>query len=171
MKKYILVFLLSFGISFDTVLAVPRISPEMDLQCAIEVYGVKVNPRLDALVEKKVDQVYLQVRYTFDLDFPIFWGYGVMPNITTAGISFPQFNLIFFNPLYLNKYREVFIEEVVTHEIAHLVTYQLFGNVGDAHGREWQFVMKKLGINSPQRYHSYTFCAENDGRIKLPAIQ
>ena len=36
-----------------------------------------------------------------------------------------------------------FIRQVVPHELAHLIVYQMFGRV-KPHGREWQLVMNKI---------------------------
>lgn len=47
-----------------------------------------------------------------------------------------------------------FIKRTPGHEAAHIITYELFGNVS-GHGKEWQSVMSVIGID-PKRYHSYT---------------
>jgi SprT protein len=47
-----------------------------------------------------------------------------------------------------------FVEETVTHEVAHLVTFACFGRT-PPHGREWRAVMRFLGIDQPQRCHDY----------------
>lgn len=155
--------------SFDSALAVPPISKKQDFICALEVYGTRVTPELDAKVDRKVIEITKRAEHLFNKKFKVIWGYGIYQP-ETAGVTFPEYGLIFFNQLYLNKYREQFIETVVRHEIAHTVSYHLYGDKGDSHGREWKFVMRSLGDNNPKQYHSYTFCAEDNGRIKLPAL-
>ena len=36
-----------------------------------------------------------------------------------------------------------FIRQVVPHELAHLIVYQMFGRV-KPHGKEWQLVMNEI---------------------------
>ncbi|KES14883.1 SprT-like family, partial [Gilliamella apis SCGC AB-598-P17] len=54
--------------------------------------------------------------------------------------------------LYENK--EDFINEVVLHELAHLITFQYVGKV-KPHGKEWQYVMSKIMKKEPKVTHNF----------------
>lgn len=167
MKRLIAVLALVLGLTFDSAIAVPRISPEQDFQCAVDVYGLRVEPELDIKVEKEVKRITTLADHLYQRKFNVVWGYGIWAQPTTAGVTLPSFGISFFNPIYLNKYKEEFIRTVIRHEIAHTITYEVYGIIKNDHGREWQSVMRALGDSNPQTYHSYTFCSEY-GVIKLP---
>ena len=61
----------------------------------------------------------------------------------SAGSAHLQKNLIKFNPILYLQNKAIFIEHVVAHEIAHLITYQLYGKV-KPHGKEWQQIMTQV---------------------------
>ncbi len=50
---------------------------------------------------------------------------------------------------------EHFMRETVPHEVAHVVTWLLHGQRVRPHGREWQAVMRQLGVNKPRRCHDF----------------
>ena len=60
-----------------------------------------------------------------------------------AGTAHLQKNHLKFNPVLLTENQQHFIEDVVPHEVSHLVVYQLYGKVRP-HGAEWQNTMKKV---------------------------
>lgn len=81
------------------------------------------------------------------------------PNITfrrsgkNAGAAFLNQNRINLNPvLYVNN-PQVFITEVIPHEISHLLVYRLFGKV-KPHGKEWQSMMSQVFELEPKTTHS-----------------
>lgn len=47
-----------------------------------------------------------------------------------------------------------FLQEVVAHEVSHLLVLDLYGAVDFIHGRQWQSVMKVLGA-APRIVHRY----------------
>ena len=55
----------------------------------------------------------------------------------------PIFFAIKFNRTLLLENSDEFIRQVVPHELAHLIVYQVFGRV-KPHGQEWQAVMTQL---------------------------
>ena len=65
----------------------------------------------------------------------------------SAGTAHLQRNIIKFNPILFNQNKETFFSQVVAHEVAHLVVYQLYGKVRP-HGREWQHIMSQV-FNCP----------------------
>ncbi|MCC4831654.1 SprT family zinc-dependent metalloprotease [Shewanella sp. 10N.7] len=61
----------------------------------------------------------------------------------SAGTAHLQLNKLRFNPVLLEENSTEFIEQVVPHEISHLLSYQLFGRV-KPHGVEWQRIMHQV---------------------------
>ena len=45
----------------------------------------------------------------------------------SAGTAHLQHNIIKFNPILFAQNREIFIDQVVAHEVAHLIAYQQYG--------------------------------------------
>ncbi|GIU52227.1 MULTISPECIES: SprT family zinc-dependent metalloprotease [Shewanella] len=58
----------------------------------------------------------------------------------SAGTAHLQMNKLRFNPVLLEENSAEFIEQVVPHEISHLLSFQLYGRV-KPHGLEWQRIM------------------------------
>ncbi|MCQ1057555.1 SprT family zinc-dependent metalloprotease [Photobacterium sp. ZSDE20] len=59
-----------------------------------------------------------------------------------------------FNPVLLEENPGAFLNEVVPHEVAHLVVFKLFGKVRP-HGREWQVIMQEVFAVTPRTTHSF----------------
>ncbi|MGF1726965.1 SprT family zinc-dependent metalloprotease [Photobacterium nomapromontoriensis] len=59
-----------------------------------------------------------------------------------------------FNPVLLQENPQAFLEEVVPHEVAHLVVFKRFGKVRP-HGREWQIIMAEVFGVPPRTTHSF----------------
>ena len=75
-----------------------------------------------------------------------------------AGVAYLQKNEIKFNRTLLLENADEFIRQVVPHELAHLVVYQMFGRV-KPHGKEWQLVMNEI-FNLPA-YTCHQFDIKN----------
>jgi SprT protein len=69
-----------------------------------------------------------------------------------AGCARLQKNELRFNPVLLSDNIDAFLEEVVPHEVCHLLAYKLFGKVRP-HGKEWQNLMLELFGVKGQTYH------------------
>ena len=59
-----------------------------------------------------------------------------------------------FNPVLLAENPDAFLNEVVAHEVAHLVVFKLFGRVRP-HGREWQLIMTEVFKVTPRTTHNF----------------
>ncbi|KMK50790.1 sprT [[Actinobacillus] muris] len=71
-----------------------------------------------------------------------------------AGVAYLQRNEIRFNPILLQENGTAFIQQVVPHELAHILVYQQFGRV-QPHGKEWKMMMEKV-LNVPAEiYHCF----------------
>lgn len=58
------------------------------------------------------------------------------------------------NPTLLLENQHAFINQVVPHELAHLLVHQQFGRVRP-HGKEWQYVMGHIFNLVPETRHSF----------------
>lgn len=70
-----------------------------------------------------------------------------------AGKALLQLNTIKLNKVLFAENQQQFIDEVLPHELAHLITHQVFGRV-KPHGKEWQYVMVKVFGIKPERTHT-----------------
>ncbi len=72
----------------------------------------------------------------------------------TAGSAQLQRWTLRFNPVLLEENLADYLQNVVPHEICHLVAYHLYGPVRP-HGKEWQGLMRSLFAIEPQTYHQF----------------
>lgn len=72
----------------------------------------------------------------------------------TAGTAWLQQWEIRLNPVLLRENQHTFIDEVVPHELAHLLVYARFGRVAP-HGREWRWMMEQILNVPPRRTHCF----------------
>lgn len=72
-----------------------------------------------------------------------------------AGVAHLTENKLRFNPQLYRENREDFLKQTVAHEVAHLIAHQLFGLKIQAHGEEWQLIMRGVYELPPNRCHSY----------------
>lgn len=93
-------------------------------------------------VQRKLAESLRLAETYFKREFP-------MPTINydlrgvKAGVAYLQKNEIKFNRTLLLENTYEFIHQVVPHELAHLIVYQVFGRV-KPHGKEWQGVMNGI---------------------------
>nr|WP_314741300.1 SprT family zinc-dependent metalloprotease [uncultured Haemophilus sp.] len=72
-----------------------------------------------------------------------------------AGVAYLQKNEIRLSPVLLAENGTEFIQQVVPHELAHLLVYQQFGRV-QPHGKEWKMMMEQvLGVPA-EIYHQFS---------------
>ncbi|SUB81403.1 SprT-like family [Pragia fontium] len=73
---------------------------------------------------------------------------------TSAGTAHLTLWEIRLNTILLVENGQQFIDEVIPHELAHLLVYRQFGRVSP-HGSEWQWMMEKvLGVPA-SRTHNF----------------
>jgi SprT protein len=73
---------------------------------------------------------------------------------TSAGTAWLQNWEIRLNPVLLIENQQPFIDQVVPHELAHLLVFHRFGRVAP-HGREWRAVMENVLRVPASRTHQF----------------
>lgn len=73
---------------------------------------------------------------------------------TAAGTAWLEKWEIRLNPVLLLENQQAFLEEVVPHELAHLLTWKHFGRV-PPHGKEWKWMMANVLGVTPRRTHQF----------------
>ncbi|MDT0594021.1 SprT family zinc-dependent metalloprotease [Glaciecola petra] len=69
-----------------------------------------------------------------------------------AGSAHLQHNLIKLNTLLFEQNKQYFLDEVIAHELAHILVYQLYGPT-KPHGKEWQHIMRSVFERIPHTKH------------------
>lgn len=120
--------------------------------CAINNSNYEFDDECHQQIAQQVLECYRQAEAYLDRSFP-------RPDIKftlrgkSAGTAHLQLNLLRFNPTLLAENHQTFIDQVVPHEICHLLAYQLFGRV-KPHGKEWQALMMDIYQLEPATTHS-----------------
>jgi predicted SprT family Zn-dependent metalloprotease len=72
-----------------------------------------------------------------------------------AGLCYVETGEITLSGLYLAKYPDIMLGEILAHETAHYIDYALNGwqKYKRHHGKPWQEIMYNLGFN-PEPYHT-----------------
>lgn len=105
-------------------------------------------------------QAQRQLKQSFEQASQFFNKTFILPTISyelrgqKAGVAYLQQNEIRLNPVLLAENGMEFIQQVVPHELAHLLVYQQFGRV-QPHGKEWKMMMEQvLGVPA-EIYHQF----------------
>lgn len=114
---------------------------------------VDLSPTLKMAALHKVEELIKLARKIYNREFK-------MPGVsfeltgTTAGKAYCGRDLISLNYVLFKENEKDFYEDTIPHEIAHLITWALYGRKAKAHGAEWKKVMLSIGA-SPSRCHNY----------------
>ncbi|WP_390605473.1 SprT family zinc-dependent metalloprotease [Alteromonas gracilis] len=71
-----------------------------------------------------------------------------------AGTAFLQQNRLNFHPILYRENTSAFLDDVVPHEVSHLLVWTLFGRV-QPHGKEWQSMMIDVFGCKPDATHKF----------------
>jgi SprT protein len=71
-----------------------------------------------------------------------------------AGTAYLQQNRLNFHPLLFSHNKEAYFNDVIPHEISHLLVYQLYGRV-KPHGKEWQAIMEQVFKREAKTTHQF----------------
>lgn len=110
-------------------------------------------PELQTRIQASLDKHLQLACQFFKQDFP-------RPKLSfrqrgkIAGSARLQGNEIRLNPKLLVDNQDAFIRDVVPHELAHLITYQLYGRVRP-HGKQWQHIMAEVFGLTPNTTHQF----------------
>ncbi|WP_229804987.1 SprT family zinc-dependent metalloprotease [Alteromonas halophila] len=112
-----------------------------------------LTPELRRQVQLRVVQCYKRAEDYFGQAFRT-------PEITfrrsgkNAGTAFLQQNRLNFHPLLLRDNVSAFLEDVIPHEVSHLLVWHRFGKV-KPHGMQWRTIMQDVFNCSPTTTHSF----------------
>ena len=62
-------------------------------------------------------------------------------------------NVIKLNPTLYHYNQSYFLEQVIAHELAHILVYQKYGRSAKPHGAEWQHIMQDVFNLQPDVTH------------------
>ena len=106
-----------------------------------------------AAVSARVATLLAQARHAWGVSLP-------QPTVdfrlrgAPAGKAHLQRGHLQFNAALLRANRDHFLHQTVGHEVAHLVTYALYGARAKPHGAEWKNVMREFGLDT-RATHDY----------------
>ncbi|USD65625.1 SprT family zinc-dependent metalloprotease [Vibrio sp. SCSIO 43136] len=112
-----------------------------------------IDLELSYTCQKVIARCIEQANHYFKQEFP-------QPELSfklrgkSAGKAYLNLWQIRINPTLLKENQQAFLNEVIPHEIAHLIVYKLFGRVRP-HGKEWQAVMQEVFHLAPKTTHDF----------------
>ena len=111
----------------------------VDSGCAWNWISVHIIPNL--IFEQQLKRIFPRPEINFKL------------RGKSAGTAHLHQNLLRFNAILLAENQDAFFNEVIPHEICHLLAHQMYGRV-KPHGQEWQALMIQVFKLTPSTTHS-----------------
>ncbi|MTD37241.1 SprT family zinc-dependent metalloprotease [Erwinia sp. CPCC 100877] len=109
---------------------------------------------LQQAVMRRLREKLLLANRRLDRDYPepkVLWNQRGTP----AGTAWLEQYEIRLNPILLMENQQAFIDEVVPHELAHLLVWKHFGRVAP-HGKEWKWMMEQILEVPARRTHAFS---------------
>ncbi len=107
-----------------------------------------VTSELQAKVAAKIEE-------TFDkLDFHAGYGIRYKRMGQCSGKYLRKYNILIFDPLYLQNHTEVYLNTTVPHEVCHLVQWLKYTEEKH-HGPIWKALMHQAGVSSNRTTDAY----------------
>src|SRR5690606_25464272 len=97
-------------------------------------------------VEDKILETYLNAQEKFNVIFEIPKLSFDIRGARVAGRANYADNLIKINPSFLIEHPEEMLNRTIGHECVHLICHKLYPNAKQAHGPEWKYLMRSLGL-------------------------
>jgi SprT protein len=116
---------------------------------------------LQAKAIKRIKEVYAKAEDIYGIPL-------TLPTISfnlkgrRAGYVIPAYNKLALNNELLHQNGDVFINDTVGHEAAHLIAYAVYGYNIEPHGTAWKKVMVNVCGQSPTRCHAYEVKTKNE---------
>lgn len=115
--------------------------------------------QLVALLQQRVEACFVQAEARLGRTFPRPRIYCNMRGRAAGSARLQTWELRFNHALYQAN-QQAFLDEVVPHEVAHLLVHALWGEGRGKsrvlpHGRQWQSVMREVFGLEPRTTHSF----------------
>ena len=112
-----------------------------------------VSTELKSKVNQTIEETVTTIETQYGIKFPKITVKYDIDSARIGGQAIPRYNTVRFNPAFLNKYQDEYINTTVVHEVVHLGVSIKFP-FAQSHGREWKQMMVVCGAK-PNRCHSY----------------
>ena len=95
---------------------------------------------------KSLEKEFPEIDFNYKVDF------GLRSKRVMGFYLFSRYNkdILSFNPKKAKKVGWKMYSEVIRHELAHLITRNMYGYGVRVHGKEWRVVAKALGSIKPR---------------------
>lgn len=113
-----------------------------------------MEPETSLAVEQHLARLIQRANQAFECNFPL-------PQVSyqlrgrAAGKAYLQLNQIRLNPVLFAENRTAFFTQVIPHELAHLIAYQLYGRV-KPHGPQWRNIMEQVFAVKAEATHNFS---------------
>lgn len=115
-------------------------------------------------VISEVHRIWAQANKLFSLKIKSVPEIGFFSKTRYAGKAWFMEHKVEFNEILAIENPDTFAT-TIAHELAHLITHQLYPNAKQAHGPEFRHVMETLGYDG-RTYHSYDVSSVSTKRVK-----
>lgn len=115
-----------------------------------------VNTEIKTRIEDKILEVLLKAQEIYKRPFNLPTIEYRQMGRTAGRATYSRWHIAINPDFCYNGHLDSMIDQTLPHEIAHLISYEVYGPVlGRGHGRCWKSVMIRLGLR-PDRCHNYS---------------